>query len=118
MPVYTLKPGTKPPDEVNVVVEIPKGSSIKYEIDPRNGRTSVDRILFPAMSYPCKQPGHNGEADPINVFILGNYSLWPRSVIACRLVGVILSEDQDGIDIKIIGLVNKYRSHFLNCSGY
>ena len=52
MPVYTLKAGTKPPDEVNVVVEIPKGSSIKYEIDPKNGRTSVDRILFPECFIP------------------------------------------------------------------
>jgi inorganic pyrophosphatase len=114
MPVYTLKPGTKPPDDVNVVVEIPKGSSIKYERDPKNGRTSVDRILFPAMFYPYnygfipqtkeEQPGSDGEADPIDVFVLGNYSLYPKSVISCRPIGVILSEDQDGIDSKIIAV--------------
>jgi inorganic pyrophosphatase len=106
-----LKPGN-PPYEVNVVVEIPKGSSIKYEIDPKNGLTSVDRILFPAMFYPCnygfisqtkeEQPG--SAADPIDVFVLGNYSLLPNSVISCRPIGVILSEDQDGIDSKIIAV--------------
>src|SRR5215469_5820260 len=72
----------------------------------------VDRILFPAMFYPYnygfipqtkeQQPGSNGEADPIDVFILGNYSLW--SAIACRPVGIILSKDQDGIDSKIIAV--------------
>jgi inorganic pyrophosphatase len=51
--INTLKPGTNPPDEINVVVEIPKGSSIKYEIDPKSGEISVDRILVPAMFYPC-----------------------------------------------------------------
>src|SRR5215469_1279883 len=72
----------------------------------------VDRILFPAMFYPYnygfipqtkeQQPGSNGEADPIDVFVLGNYSLW--SAIACRPVGIILSKDQDGIDSKIIAV--------------
>jgi inorganic pyrophosphatase len=52
--------------------------------DPKNGLTSVERILFPAMFYPCnygfipqtkeEQPGSNGAADPIDVFVLGNYS--------------------------------------------
>jgi inorganic pyrophosphatase len=66
------------------------------------------------MFYPCnygfisqtkeEQPGHNGEADPIDVFVLGNYSLFPKSVITCRPVGVILSKDQDGIDSKIIAV--------------
>jgi inorganic pyrophosphatase len=112
--IDALKPGTNPPYEVNVVIEIPKGSSIKYEINTKNGRISVDRILFPAMFYPCnygfipqtkeEQSDDNGEADPIDVFVLGNYSLFPKSVISCRPVGVILSEDQDGIDSKIIAV--------------
>jgi inorganic pyrophosphatase len=112
LPVNTLKPGTKPPDEINVVVEIPKGSSIKYEINPKSGEISVDRMLFPAIFYPyyygfipqTKQEGggDSGGADPIDVFILGNSSLLPKSMISCRPVGVLLTEDQGGIDPKII----------------
>jgi len=107
MPIDTLKPGTKPPDEINVVVEIPKGSSIKYEIDPKSGEISVDRTLFPAIFYPYNygfipQTKEEGGADPIDVFILGNSSLLPKSVISCRPVGVLLTEDQGGIDPKII----------------
>ena len=49
MPIDTLKPGTKPPDEIDVVVEIPRGSKIKYEINPKSGEISVDRTLFPAI---------------------------------------------------------------------
>ena len=51
--IDTSKPGTNPPDEINVVVEIPKGSSIKYEIDPKSGEISVDRMLYHALFYPC-----------------------------------------------------------------
>lgn len=114
MSVDTLRPGANPPCEVNVVVEIPKGSSIKYEIDPKSGGISVNRVLFPAMFYPYnygfipqtkeEQPGNKGAADPIDVFVLGNYSLLPKSVISCRPIGVLLSEDQDGTDSKIIAV--------------
>jgi inorganic pyrophosphatase len=83
-------------------------------INTKNGWISVDRILFPAMFYPCnygfipqtkeEQSDDNCEVDPIDVFVLGNYSLFPKSVITCHPVGVILSEDQDGIDSKIIAV--------------
>ena len=109
MSIDTLKPGANPPYEINVIVEIPKSSTIKYEIDPKNGWTSVDRILFPAMFYPCNygfipQTKEEDGADPTDVFVLGNYSLLPKSVISCRPIGVLLSEDQDGIDSKIIAV--------------
>ena len=88
--IDTLKPGTNPPNEINVVVEIPKGRSIKYEIDRKSGEISVDRMLVPAMFYSCnygfipqtKEETGDGGTDPIDVFILGNYSLFPKSVIS------------------------------------
>ena len=113
MPINTLKPGTKPPDDINVVVEIPKGSNIKYEIDAKRGGLSVDRTLFPAIFYPYNygfipqtkgEGGDYSDADPIDVFILGNSSLLPKSVISCRPVGVLLTEDQGGIDSKVIAV--------------
>ena len=112
MTIDTLKTGTNPPDEINVVIEIPKGSSIKYEIGYL-GELSVDRILFPAIFYPCnygfipqtrEEDGDDGGADPIDVFILGNYSFLPKSVISCRPVGVLLTEDQGGFDPKVIAV--------------
>jgi inorganic pyrophosphatase len=111
--IDTLKPGTNPPDEINVVIEIPKGSSIKYEIDPKSGEISVDRILFPAIFYPCnygfipqtkEEDSDDGAADPIDVFILGYSPFLPKSVISCRPVGVLLTEDQGGFDPKVIAV--------------
>ena len=108
-----LEPGTNPPDEINVVIEIPKDSKFKYEIDLKSGEISVDRVLFPAMFYllnygfiPQTRENNstNGDSDPIDVFILGNYSLYPKSVIGCRPVGVLLTEDQGGVDSKIIAV--------------
>jgi inorganic pyrophosphatase len=112
LPIDILKPGTKPPDEINVVVEIPKGSNLKYEIDAKRGGISVDRKVFPAILYPynygfiprTKGEGGDNSADPIDVFILGNFSLLPKSVIRCRPIGVLLTEDQGGIDPKIIAV--------------
>lgn len=108
-----LEPGPNPPDEVNVVIEIPKDSNLKYEINTKSGVISVDRILFPAMFYPLnygfipqtrESGGIEGKSDPVDVFILGNYSLYPKSVICCRPVGVLLTEDQGGVDSKIIAV--------------
>jgi inorganic pyrophosphatase len=113
LPIDTLKPGTNPPEEINVVVEIPKGSNIKYEIDAKRGGISVDRKVFPAIFYPYNygfiprtkgEGGDDSGADPIDVFILGNSSLLPKSVISCRPIGVLLTEDQGGIDPKIIAV--------------
>ena len=110
----SLKPGSNLPYEINVVVEIPKDSNIKYEIDRKTGEIYVDRILFPAMVYPCNygflpktRVGGNttgGGEDPLDAFILGNYSILPGSVISCRPIGILLTEDQDGIDPKIIAV--------------
>ena len=106
-----LEPGTNPPDEINVVIEIPKDSNFKYEMDSKSGEIYVDRILSPAMFYPLnygfiprtRERGINGDSD-IDVFILGNYSLYPKSVIRCRPVGVLLTVDQGGVDSKIIAV--------------
>jgi inorganic pyrophosphatase len=106
-----LRPGSNPPSEINVVVEIPKDSNIKYEIDRRTDEIYVDRILFPSIVYPCnygflpqtkvENDSIDGEGYPLDVFIRGNYSLIPSSVIACRPIGILLTEDQDGVDPKI-----------------
>ena len=108
-----LEPGTNPPEEVNVVIEIPKGSNLKYEMDSKSGEIFVDRILSPAMYYPLnygfipqtrENSSFDGDSDPVDVFILGNYSLYPKSVIRCRPIGVLLTEDQAGVDSKIIAV--------------
>lgn len=111
-----LTAGKNPPDEVNVVIEIPKGSNIKYEIDIKTGAIFVDRWLSPAMSYPFNYgfiPNTTEDnGDPVDVFVLTNDPLEIKSVICSRPVGVLLSEDQDGQDPKIIAVPITLHSNF------
>jgi len=102
-----LSPGKNPPDEITVVIEIPKGSAIKYEIDSDSGALFVDRILSTSMVYPCNYgfiPKTEEDEDLIDVFVLGNDPLVPMSIIHSIPIGVLLTEDQDGQDSKIIAI--------------
>jgi inorganic pyrophosphatase len=101
--------GKKPPDLIYVVIEIPKNSNIKYEVDVRNEILYVDRILPTPIVYPCNYgfiPNtiESGSNDPMDVSIMENESLLPFSVVSVRPVGVLLTEDQDGNDNKIIAV--------------
>lgn len=95
-------------DKLNVIVEIPKGSNIKYEVDKDSGFLLVDRKLFTAMFYPCNYgfiPSTlEDDGDPVDVLVLGEFSLVPLSVIRVRAVGVLNTEDEEGIDSKIIAV--------------
>src|SRR6476646_599962 len=94
-----LSAGKSPPDEVNVVIEIPKGSNIKYEVDSETGALFVDRILSTSMSYPCNYgfipKTKEDDGDPVDVFVLVNDPVVLMSIIRSRHVGVLLTEDQD-----------------------
>lgn len=109
-----LSPGKNPPEDVNVVIEIPKGSNIKYEINHFDGFLYVDRILSVKMVCPFNygfipktfETSENliYNKDSLDAFVIGIDSLFPRSVVNCIPVGVILTEDQDGFDSKIIAI--------------
>jgi inorganic pyrophosphatase len=103
-----LSPGNNPPDEINAVIEIPKGSNIKYEIDAESGAVFVDRKLFTAMFYPCNYgfipQSREGDGDPVDVLVLGNDAVMPTSVIRANPVGVLLTEDEEGQDSKVIAV--------------
>lgn len=106
--INTIKPGENPPDEINAIIEIPKGSSIKYEMDAESGAIFVDRRLFTAMFYPCNYgfipQTREEDGDPVDVLVLGNDSVIPTSIIRSRPVGVLLTEDEEGQDSKIIAV--------------
>ena len=103
-----LGPGEKAPDEVNVIIEIPMGSSVKYEVDKETGLVFVDRILYTAMVYPFNYgfiPGTLEEdGDPVDVLILGYEPLAPGSVVVARPIGLLIMEDEEGPDSKVIAV--------------
>jgi len=101
-------PGSKAPEEVNVVIEIPMNSGVKYELDKESGVLVVDRILYTSMVYPFNYgfiPGTLEEdGDPVDILVVSNDSLVPGSVIKARPVGVLETEDEKGRDAKIVAV--------------
>ena len=104
----TIKPGKNAPAEINAVIEIPRGSSIKYEMDDESGAIFVDRKLFTAMFYPCNYgfipQTKEEDGDPVDVLVLGTDAVIPMSVIRANPIGVLLTEDEEGRDSKIIAV--------------
>lgn len=109
MNLSAVATGRNPPEEVNVIVEVPVGGEpIKYEMDKASGALVVDRFLYTAMRYP----GNYGfiphtlsdDGDPIDVLIANQRGIAPGAIIAVRPVGVLKMEDEAGGDEKIIAV--------------
>lgn len=98
--------GTK--DYVNAVIEIPYGSNVKYEIDKDTGAIVVDRVMYSAVYYPANYgfvPNTLADdGDPVDILVLNQYPLQAGSVIRVRLIGVLIMEDENGMDEKILAL--------------
>jgi inorganic pyrophosphatase len=95
-----------PSKAINIVVEIPKGSSIKYEFDTATGFLFVDRKLYTAMNYPFNYgfipKTLEMDGDPVDALILGEDPVVPLSIVKSRPIGVLLTEDEEGQDSKVI----------------
>lgn len=106
MDVSKLSPGKDVPFDINVVIEIPQGSSVKYEIDKESGALFVDRFLFTPMAYPTAYgfiPNTlAADGDPTDALVLTPTNVVPGSVIRARPIGVLKMEDESGQDEKII----------------
>ncbi len=101
--------GRDPPRDVNVVIEVPIGGEpIKYEMHKASGALMVDRFLYTSMRYPGNYgfiPGTlSGDGDPVDVIVANTRALVPGAIISCRIVGVLLMEDEAGLDEKLIGV--------------
>ena len=109
MDLSKISAGLNPPKDVNVVIEVPLGGdAIKYEIDKPSGAMFVDRFLYTDMRYPCNYgfiPGTlSDDGDAVDVMVVGNRPLVPGSVVGARPVGVLLMEDEAGMDEKILAV--------------
>ena len=109
MRIDAISIGTNPPEDVNVIIEVPVGGQpIKYEMDKEAGTLVVDRFLYTPMTYPGNYGfvPHTlcGDGDPIDVLICNTRALVPGCVINARPIGVMIMEDQSGEDEKIIAV--------------
>lgn len=109
MDISKIAVGKNPPWDVNVIIEVPMGAEpIKYEMDKDSGALFVDRFLHTAMHYPCNYGfiPHtlSGDGDPADVLVVGRRAVVPGCVLAARPVGVLLMEDEAGMDEKILAV--------------
>ena len=115
--------GKAPPHDINVVVEIPQGAQVKYELDKDSGAVVVDRFLFTPMAYPAAYgfiPGTLADdGDPTDVLVLTPVPVVPGCVIRCRPIGVLLMEDEAGSDEKLVAVphekVHPYFADIASC---
>ena len=106
MDLSKLSPGKDVPNDIFVVIEIPEGSQVKYEVDKDSGAIFVDRFLFTPMAYPAAYgfiPGTlAADGDPADALVLAPGPIVPGAVIRCRPIGMLQMEDESGQDEKII----------------
>jgi inorganic pyrophosphatase len=124
MRLDAIKIGEHPPYDVNVVIEVPIGGEpIKYEMDKDAGALVVDRFLYTAMRYP----GNYGfiphtlsdDGDPCDVIVANTRAIIPGAVMSCRVVGVLLMQDESGGDEKIIAVPSaKLTKRYENINDY
>jgi len=107
MALDLVSAGRDLPNDINVIIEIPKDSDpVKYEVDKATCAIFVDRVLSTPMRYPCNYGyvPHTlcGDGDPVDVLVLMPLPLMPGSVIRSRPVGMLRMTDESGEDTKII----------------
>jgi inorganic pyrophosphatase len=118
-PWHDVTPGEDIPQEFNAVIEIPFGSSVKYELDKESGLIKLDRILYSAVYYPANYgfiPQTLAEDhDPLDVLVLCQETVVPLTLIHARTIGIMTMIDQGEKDHKIIAVAtddpefNSYR---------
>lgn len=107
---HDVEIGDKYPDVVRAIIEVPKGSQMKYELDKKSGLLKLDRVLYSAVHYP----GNYGfiprtyapDSDPLDIIIIGSHSMQPMCLVDVRPIGVIELYDDNEEDDKIICVHN------------
>jgi inorganic pyrophosphatase len=107
-PWHEISIGKNPPQKVNAIIEIPKGSRAKYEVDKESGLIKLDRVIYASMYYPLNYgfiPQTMGEDhDPLDIVVLTQVSVVPLCLIPCKVIGVMQMVDRGEADDKIIAV--------------
>ncbi|MBK6897582.1 MAG: inorganic diphosphatase [Alphaproteobacteria bacterium] len=124
MDISQISIGQNPPEDINVIIEIPQGGHpVKYEMDKKSGAMFVDRFLHTSMIYP----GNYGfiphtlseDGDPCDVMVVGQSPVVPGAIIRSRPIGVLLMEDEKGLDEKVLAVpVDKLHPFYSKVKSY
>jgi inorganic pyrophosphatase len=110
-PWHEVAIGQQPPDFLNAIIEIPRGSRAKYEIDKESGLIKLDRVIYASMYYPLNYgfiPQTMGEdKDPLDIVVLTQVSVVPMCMIPSKVIGVMQMVDRGEADDKIIAVATQ-----------
>lgn len=109
-PWHRVKAGDNPPHIVNGIIEIPKGTRAKYELDKDSGLLKMDRVLYSSMYYPANYgfipQTYCDDKDPLDILILSQISIVPMCIVSAKVIGVMRMSDGGELDDKIIAVAN------------
>lgn len=107
-PWFDMEIGDGAPQEFNAVIEIPRGSKYKYELEKTCGLIKVDRVLYSSVHYPANYGfvprTYCDDDDPLDVLVLGQESVYPLTVLRAKAIGVMHMVDEREVDDKIIAV--------------
>ncbi len=107
-PWHHVSPGNETPDIVNGIIEIPKGSRAKYELDKDSGLLKLDRVLFSSVYYPANYgfipQTYCEDKDPLDILILSQIEVVPLCIVTAKVIGVMRMLDSGVADDKLIAV--------------
>lgn len=105
---HDVSPGEGLPDEFTAVIEIPRGSNVKYELDKETGLLRMDRVLYSAVYYPADYgfipQTYAEDEDPLDVLVLCQEAVDPLTLVRARTIGVMTMVDSGKLDHKILAV--------------
>ena len=109
-PWHDISPGTKVPEYVTGIIEIPKNTRAKYELDKKSGMLRLDRVLYSSMYYPYNYGfiprTYCDDKDPLDILVLSQINVVPMCMVPAKVIGVMHMLDQGEADDKIIAVAN------------
>ncbi|MDR2824761.1 MAG: inorganic diphosphatase [Prevotellaceae bacterium] len=109
-PWHHVSPGKHVPELVNGIIEIPRGTRAKYELDKQSGLIRLDRVLFSSVYYPANYgfipQTYCADHDPLDILILSQIEVVPMCIVEAKVIGVMRMRDNGEADDKIIAVAN------------
>ena len=107
-PWHKVKPGKRVPDYVNAIIEIPKNTRAKYELDKESGLLQMDRVIYSSMYYPANYgfipQTYCDDNDPLDILVLSQIEIVPMCLVEAKIIGVMRMLDGGELDDKIIAV--------------
>lgn len=107
-PWHSVSYGENVPETVTAIIEIPKGSRAKYELDKETGMLKLDRVLYSSVYYPANYGfvprTYCDDKDPLDILVLSQITMHPMTIVEAKIIGVMRMLDQGEADDKLIAV--------------